>query len=105
MTNPINCLTNNFRRPFRKISWQYASTDEAEKIINSLRTKNTCGYDEISNLIIKLTAPFIIASLTYICNAVLGSGVFPDRLKYATANPLLKKETNRKSPITDQYLY
>jgi len=27
MTNPINCLTNNFRRPFPKISWQYASTD------------------------------------------------------------------------------
>jgi len=26
MTNPINCLTNNFRRPFPKISWQYAST-------------------------------------------------------------------------------
>ena len=27
MINPINCLTNNFRRPFPKISWQYASTD------------------------------------------------------------------------------
>jgi len=26
MTNPMNCLTNNFRRPFPKISWQYAST-------------------------------------------------------------------------------
>ena len=24
MTNPINCLTNNFRRPFPKISWQFA---------------------------------------------------------------------------------
>ena len=27
MTNPINYLTNNFRRPFPKISWQFASTD------------------------------------------------------------------------------
>ena len=27
MTNQINCLTINFRRPFPKISWQYASTD------------------------------------------------------------------------------
>jgi len=26
MTNPINYLTNNFRRPFPKISWRYAST-------------------------------------------------------------------------------
>jgi hypothetical protein len=25
-TNPINYLTNNFRTPFTKISWQYAST-------------------------------------------------------------------------------
>ena len=49
-----------------------------KKIIKSLKTKNTCGYDEISNRIMKLTAPFIIAPLTYSCNAVLGTGVFPD---------------------------
>jgi len=41
MTNPIKYLTYNFRRPFPKISWQYASTYEIEKIIKSLRTKNT----------------------------------------------------------------
>jgi len=105
MTNPINYLTNNFRRPFPKISWQYASTYEIEKIIKSLRTKNTCGYNEISNRIITQTAPCIIAPLTHICNAVRSSGVFPDRLKYAVVKPIFKKETNRKSPITDQYLF
>jgi len=31
MTNPINYLTNNFRRPFAKINWQHASTYEIEK--------------------------------------------------------------------------
>ena len=41
MTNPINYLTNNLKRPFAKISWQYVSTYEIEKIIKSLRTKNT----------------------------------------------------------------
>jgi len=91
MTNPINTLTNNFRRPFAKISWQYASTYQIEKIIKSLRTKNACGYDEISNRIIKLTAPFIISPLTYICNAVLSTGCFPDRLKYAVVKPIFKK--------------
>ena len=30
----------------------------------------TCGYDEVSNRIIKLIALFIILPLTYICNAV-----------------------------------
>jgi len=91
MNNPINYLTNNFRRPFPKISWQYAFTHEIEKIIKSLRTKNTCGYDEISNHIIKLTAPFTIAPSTYICTAVLSTGVFPDRLKYAVVKPIFKK--------------
>jgi len=62
-----------------------------EKIINSLRTTNTCGYDEISNHVIKLTAQFIIAPLTYICNSVLGTGVFFDRLKYAIVKPIFKK--------------
>jgi hypothetical protein len=31
MTNPINYLSNRFRRPFTKMSWQYASTYEIEK--------------------------------------------------------------------------
>jgi hypothetical protein len=62
-----------------------------KKIIKSLKTKNTCGYDEISNRIIKLTAPFIISPLTYICNAVLSTGIFPDRLKYAIVKPIFKK--------------
>jgi hypothetical protein len=88
MTNQVNYLANSFRRP---ISWQYASTYEIEKIVKSLKTKNTFGYDEISNWIIKLTAPFIISPLTYICNAVLSTGVFPDRLKYAIVKPIFKK--------------
>ena len=82
MTKPINYLANSFRRPFTRINWQYTSTYETGKIIKSLSTKNTAGYDEVSNRIIKISAPFIILPLTYICNAILSSGVFPDRLKY-----------------------
>jgi len=88
MTNPINYLAKSFRRPFAKISWQYASTYEIKKIIKSLKTKNKCGYNEISPQIIKLTAPFIISPLTYICNAVLSTGVFPDGLKYTIVKPI-----------------
>jgi hypothetical protein len=73
-----------------------------KKIIKSLKTKNTCGYDKISNRIIKLTAPFIISPLTYTCNAVLSTGFFPNRLKYVIVKPIFKKEINKKSPITDQ---
>jgi len=31
MINPINCLTNNFRRPFANISWQFASPYKCEQ--------------------------------------------------------------------------
>jgi len=73
------------------MSWHYASTYEIEKIIKSLKSKNTVGYDEISTIILKLSAPFIISPLTYICNAILYIGIFPDRLKYAIIKPIFKK--------------
>jgi len=41
-------------------------------------------------LIIKLTAPFIISPLTYICSAV-STGVVPNVLKYAVVKPIFKK--------------
>jgi hypothetical protein len=31
-----------------------------------LETKNSCGYDEISNKILKISMPFIVSPLTYI---------------------------------------
>jgi len=89
--NPINYLSNSFRRTISNISRQYASTYEIEKIIKALKTKTSCGYDEISNWITKLSAPFIISLLTYICNVVLSTGVFPDRLKYTIVKPIFKK--------------
>ncbi|GFG35144.1 hypothetical protein Cfor_09631 [Coptotermes formosanus] len=90
ISNLITYLQNNFRS-FTKINWQYASTYELEKIIKSLKTKNSSGYDEVSNRIIKLSSPFIISPLTCICNAILSTGVFPDRLKYAIVKPVFKK--------------
>jgi len=39
------------------MGWHYASTYEIEKIIKSLKSKNTCGYDEISIRILKLSTP------------------------------------------------
>jgi hypothetical protein len=105
LNNPRNCILNSFKRPFTEISWQYASTHEIEKIIKSLKTKNTAGYDEISIRILKLCAPFIISLLTYTCNAVFCSGVFRDRLKYAIFKPVFLKREETRFTIIDQYLY
>jgi hypothetical protein len=92
MTRPNNYSANGFRKPFENIHWQYTSTYEITKLVKSLKTKNSRGYDEISNCIIKLSA-------------ILRTGIFPDTLKYAIVNQTLKKEIGKKSPFTDQYLY
>ena len=104
MINPINYLFKYFSKPFATLNWQYTSTYEIGKIIKSLNSKNTSGYDEISNCIIKLSSPFIISPLTYTCNAALSSGVFPERLKYAIVKPIFKKGCKQESQTVDQYL-
>ena len=55
-----------------------------------MESEGSYGYDEISSRILKLSAPFIISPLTYICNAALNPGIFPDRLKYAIVKPIFK---------------
>jgi hypothetical protein len=88
LINPINYLFKYYNKPF----------------IKSLKFKNTYGYDEISNRIIKSSSPYIISPLTHICNAALSSGVFPDRLKYAIIKQIHKKgskqDISNYRPIT-----
>ena len=52
---------------------------------------NSSGYDDISNIIIKHSALFILSPITFIFNTALKTGVFPERLKYAIVKPILKK--------------
>jgi hypothetical protein len=81
------------------MSWHNASTREIEKISKSLKSKNTGGYDEISTCILNLSTPYIMFLLTYICNAILNTGTFPDRLKYTIIKPIFKKGDDQD--ITD----
>jgi hypothetical protein len=99
--NPISYLINSFHQRFPKMSWHNASTHEIEKIIKFLKSKNTCGYDEISTCTLKLSTPYIIFQLTYICNAILNTSTFPDRLKYAIIKPIFKKGDDQDTRITN----
>jgi Notch-like protein len=69
---------------------KYSTIKEIDQIINSLKTRNSFGYEGISTKILKLSAPFISSPINYICNRMLSQGVFPDRLKYTTVIPLHK---------------
>jgi hypothetical protein len=89
-TNPLNYLHNSFNSSFGNIRWHYTSTAEIRKIIKSLKTKSSCGYDEISAKVLKVSMPYIISPLTYICNTSLAQGIFPDRLKFAVVKPIFK---------------
>ena len=61
---------------------KYTSTNEPEKIIKFLKMKNSHEYDRISVPIIKLSLSYISSPLTYICNKMLPTGIFPSILKY-----------------------
>jgi len=89
--NPNNYLLNLFHKPFPSIKFKNTSTKEIEKIINSLKIKESSGYDEISTKILKISASFMSSPLSYICNKSMLSGTLPTRLKYTIVKPLLKK--------------
>jgi len=89
--NPNYYLLNLFHKPFPSTKFKNMSTKEIEKNINSLKIKESSGYDEISTKILKINSPFISSALSYICNKSTLSGTFPTRLKYAIVQPLLKK--------------
>jgi len=59
--------------------------------MQSMKPKNSHGYDEISIKILKICVPFILSPLTYIFNKILTKGIFPERLKFSEIKPLLKK--------------
>ena len=89
--NPSNYLINNLKSTFPRINWNYATTDEIDKVIKSLKTKNSYGYYKIPIKILKLSAPFIFSPFTYISNKSISSGVFPERLKYIKNKTVYKK--------------
>jgi hypothetical protein len=69
--DPVPNMASVFNGLCTKISWHYATMHEIEKIIKLLKTEDSSRCDEITNRILKFSAPFIILPLTYICNALL----------------------------------
>ena len=74
--------------------------EDTEKLIKSLKSKDSFGYDGISMKLIKSISQGILLPLTFILNQSLLTGIFPDSLKIAKVIPLHKKE-NRE--LMDNY--
>jgi hypothetical protein len=80
-----------FKNPYPNLIFDHTTTKEIENIIKSFKSKNSCGYDDFSVKILKVSSPFITAPLNYICNRSILSGSFPTHLKYSVLKPLFKK--------------
>jgi hypothetical protein len=96
---PLNYLKQIFARPFPRINLTPTTAKEITEIVKSLTSTNSHGYDEIPTKILKLSLPFIISPLIYICNKSLLKSIFPTWLKFSQIIPLLKK--GKKSEISN----
>jgi hypothetical protein len=71
---------------------------EIENIISSLKTKDSVGYDKIPMQILKSSSPYISTPINVICNKILSTRKFPDRLKYSIVKLLYKQRNKRDMP-------
>jgi hypothetical protein len=89
--NLLNYLYSVFKQSFRNIKIKNTTTVEIEKIIKDLKSKKSCGYDEITTKMLKISSLFIVLPLTHTCKRMLSTGTFPDRLKFSEIKPIYKK--------------
>ena len=77
---------------------------EIDRIISNLKSKNSSGYDSISNTLLKNLKQSLVLPLTIIFNKSLQEGVFPSAMKLSDVTPLYKTKerylTNNYRPIS-----
>jgi len=81
-TEALNNLYSVFNKPFPQFSMTPVNAKEMKDIIRTLKWKSSYGYDEIPLKIFKISAPYIIFPLIYLCNKSMTTGIFSTRLKY-----------------------
>jgi len=95
-----NCYFNlNGIQHVPSLVFKTFSTKEISTIIKSIKSKNSRGYEEIATKILKISSNYIVSPVTYICNKIILSGIFPDRLKFSIVKPVYKKGDKRNCTI------
>ena len=97
-----SCLINDEHAvvPLLSLSMDTLSTiviDELEvfNILNNLDVSKACGFDNISNKILKLCAATIFTPFTHLINTSLSLGQYPTCWKMANVIPLFKKNNRQ----------
>ena len=73
------------------MKYRPTKTKEIDKIIKSLKAKDSYGYNDISTKVPKISSSLLYNSLNYICSRALSKGIFPGRLKLTVIKPLYEK--------------
>ena len=76
------------------------SPTELNRLINKLPNKNSCGYDNINNILLKKLGKELLTPLSIICNTSMTTGVFPSQMKMAVVIPLFK---NKEKDYVNNY--
>ena len=78
--------------------------EKVEKYLKNIDVTKATGLDNIGPRLLKLAAPYISESLTFICNQSIRNSVFPEKWKEGKVTPLHKNgpkdDTNNYRPIS-----
>jgi hypothetical protein len=88
-----------FKQMIPAIKLKFVTSKEIENVVNSFKPKCFHGYHGILIKILKQSVPYILSPLTYLCNLMISTGIFPTRLKFAEIKPVHKK--GEKSNISN----
>ncbi len=90
----------------QKPDWKFKKITEIEllKIIDTLLPKASCGFDLLSNRMLKAEKKKFSKLLINIINETIQGSIFPEILKTAKVIPIYKKVTKLILITIDQYL-
>ena len=85
--NPLEYISTEIENP---VVLEHIIQKDVSKLIQNLDSKKACGYDLISNKILKSCCSTIAPYITSLFNLCFKDGIFPDIFKIAHVVPLFK---------------
>ena len=89
---PLHKYLNKIKTNSKCMFFEPTSLQEVSNIIHSLKPKNSSGYDDISNKLLKKLHPVILKPFTEVINRSLEEGIFPNDMKRSDTIPLHKRK-------------
>ena len=85
--NPLDYVSADIKN---LLIFSPTTQSEISKLIRKLNIKKSCGYDSISNKILKFSSSVITPFIVKLFNECIKNGIFPDCFKTAQVVPLFK---------------